>query len=604
MNSIQKTLLFLTRKEKSQGLIVLLMVLGMAVLETAGVASIMPFLAVLASPEMLETNKNLNYLYTWMHNFGIYNREEFLKFLGISSFVLILFSAGYRTVTQYFMNNFIEMRRHSIGERLMLTYLRHPYEYFLNRNSADLSKSILSEVDQLVHNVIRPGYNMAAYMLIVIALTSLLLIINIQLALLTAGILGGLYALFYYILSNKLKKLGDILLESNKNRFIAAAEVFGGIKDIKLLGREQSYLSRFNSPSKTYASSLAANQTLNLVPYYLIEALVFGGILLISIVLLVNSNGRHSGTIGDIFPTLGVYAFAAYRIKPALQNVFYGFAGLRFGKAIIDNLYTEIYSHNLAVSPTFEQSRNLNVKHSITLSGITYTYPNTEKPSLDGIDIKIAVGSVLGIVGPTGAGKTTVVDVILGLLRPQKGLILVDERPITEHNLRAWQQCLGYVPQDIFLMDNTIAENIALGVPKDQIDFEQVQNSARLAQVHDFITQELPDKYDTLVGERGIRLSGGQRQRIGIARALYHKPHIMVFDEATSALDSVTEKAVMDAIDTLAHQKTIILIAHRLSTVRNCDQIALLANGSIKEIGTFDELAMKSEQFRKMIDPN
>lgn len=599
MNTLQKSIKLLTANERRQGLYVLVLVIGMALLETAGVASVMPFLAVLGAPEMIKTNPALNSLFRGSQIFGVNTPDQFLIFLGVSAFVLILVSAIYRTVTQYFMNRFIEMRRHSIGMRLLESYLRQPYEYFLNRHSGDMSKTILSEVDQLVHNVIRPAYNMLAYSIVLIAITILLVLINPTLALVTAGVLGGLYALFYLVLSSKLRDQGSILVASNKERFMAAAEVFGGIKDIKLMGRERGYLKRFQFPSESYAATLATNQTLNQVPYYLIEAIAFGGIILISIFMLTGDE-KDNGALGGILPILGLYAFAAYRIKPAVQNIFQGFTGLRFGRATVDNLYADIHQNNSPEQLPMRVPTKLKAERSIALEHLSYTYPNAIKPALKDLNIIIPVGSSLGIVGSTGAGKTTFVDVILGLLRPELGFITVDGKPVSENNLRDWQQSLGYVPQDIFLTDSTVAENIALGIPMHEIDIEQVKHCASMAQVSDFISNELPDQYETLVGERGVRLSGGQRQRIGIARALYHNPEVLVFDEATSALDSVTEKAVMEAIEALAEQKTIILIAHRLSTVRNCNQILLLDQGAIKAKGTFEELSNGSDEFRAM----
>jgi len=284
-----------------------------------------------------------------------------------------------------------------------------------------------------------------------------------------------------------------------------------------------------------------------------------------------------------------------------VHNIYQGFASLRYGQAAVDSLYADLHpADNTPAQLPKTAPAPLKAKHSISLDHLSYAYPKATKPALIDLNLEIPVGSAVGLVGSTGAGKTTLVDVVLGLLRPTQGTITVDSVPVTEEQLRAWQQSLGYVPQEIFLTDTTIAENIALGIPKDQIDYDQVERCARMAQVHDFIVQELPAQYQTLVGERGVRLSGGQRQRIGIARALYHNPEVLVFDEATSALDTVTEQAVMDAIDALAHQKTIILIAHRLSTVKNCDQIVLLEGGGIKAKGTYSELTENNLEFKLM----
>jgi len=304
-----------------------------------------------------------------------------------------------------------------------------------------------------------------------------------------------------------------------------------------------------------------------------------------------------------LLPTIGLYAFASYRLKPAVHNIYHGFASLRFGKAVVGNISADFRLQS--VKPQQKPPHEVfKVKHKIDLVGLTYSYPNSPKPTIKELSIAIPVGSTFGLVGGTGAGKTTLVDILLGLLMPQKGYVAVDGRLIDKTNMRAWQKILGYVPQETFLADASLLENIAMGIERNEIDIEQVVKSAKMAQIHDFVMSELPEHYETTVGERGVRLSGGQRQRIGIARALYHDPDILVFDEATSSLDNLTEKAVMDAIEALAHQKTVIIIAHRLSTVKNCDQIVLLERGEILAVGNYDELKKNNMKFREMINVN
>lgn len=417
---------------------------------------------------------------------------------------------------------------------------------------------------------------------------------------LAAGLIGGLYALVYFGMRRYLGRIGRIRIAANRERFMAAGEAFGGIKDIKLLGLEQSYLGRFQGPSRRLAATQAAQQTLNQVPNYVIDAIIFGAMLALTVVLLITSGGLASGALGQILPILGLYAFAAYRMKPAVQNIYQGLASLRYGQAAVDSVYADMHPHNPPAPLPVRAAAPLKARYRIALENLSYTYPKAAKPALVDLNLDIPVGSAVGLVGSTGAGKTTLVDVILGLLLPTQGAITLDGAPVTHHNLRAWQRSLGYVPQEIFLTDTTVAENIAFGIPKDQIDHEHVARCASLAQVHDFIMQDLPCQYATLVGERGVRLSGGQRQRIGIARALYHDPDVLVFDEATSALDTLTERALMDAIDALAHQKTIILIAHRLSTVRKCDRVYLLENGRLAGQGSYQELAASNAHFRSL----
>jgi len=574
-NTYRKALALLSPKEKRRGGLVLGMVIIMAVLETAGVASVMPFLSVLGNPEVVETNPVLNTVYEGL---GFTSVDAFILALGAAAFGLILFSAFFRSLTHYAMNRFVEMRRHSIGKRLLETYLRQPYAFFLDRHSGDMAKNILSEVDQLVQQVFRPGMQMVAYSVVILALVILLIVVDPWLALGVAVVIGGMYALIFGAVRGILGRVGRDRARANQERFTAASEALGGIKDIKLLGREHAYLSRFDGPSARQARHQATNQTLGEVPKFVIEAVGFGGVIALTLVLLATQGGTDSNALGDTLPILGLYVFAGYRLLPAAQRIYAGMAKLRFGAAAVDGVYNDLHQRAALAELYKRAPKPLKPKQTIALKNIHYTYPNAERPALQGIDLEIPVGSSVGIIGSSGAGKTTLVDVLLGLLRPTEGAIVVDGQPITDDNLRAWQQALGYVPQDIFLTDSTVAENIALGVPPEQIDHEQVERCARMAQVHDFIVSDMPQGYSTVVGERGVRLSGGQRQRIGIARALYHDPPLLVFDEATSALDTDTEKDVMTAIEALAGSKTLILIAHRLSTVEKCSKVRRYPN--------------------------
>jgi ABC-type multidrug transport system fused ATPase/permease subunit len=580
METWRKALALLSRKEKRRGGLVLGMIIVMAVLETAGVASVMPFLSVLGNPEVVKTNPVLSFTYEAL---GFTSVDTFILALGTSAFGLILFSAFFRSLTHYAMNRFIQMRRHSIGKRLLETYLRQPYAFFLDRHSGDMAKNILSEVDQLVQQVFRPGVQMVAYSVVMLVLVTLLIVVDPWLALGVAVVIGGMYALIFGAVRGILGRVGRDRARANQERFTAASEALGGIKDIKLLGREQAYLSRFDGPSARQARHQATNQTLGEIPKFVIEAVGFGGVIALTLVLLAIQGGTGSNALGNILPVLGLYVFAGYRMLPAAQKIYVGMAKMRFGAAAVSNTYNDLYQRSALAELYKRAPEPLEPKQSIALQNIHYTYPNAERPALQGINLEIPIGSSVGIIGTSGAGKTTLVDVLLGLLRPTDGAIEVDGRPITDDNLRAWQQALGYVPQDIFLTDATVAENIALGVPTEKINHDQVEQCARMAQVHDFISGDMPQGYDTMVGERGVRLSGGQRQRIGIARALYHDPLVLVFDEATSALDTETESAVMDAVNALSDLKTVIMIAHRLSTVAGSNQIVTLVHGKAQK---------------------
>lgn len=602
MKTLIKLFKLFTRLERKKCARVLVFVLGMALLDTAGVASLLPFLAVIGDPEMINTNQVLKELYLFSEKLGVRESGHFLIALGIGSFTLLVLSAVYRTITEFKMNSFVEEIRHSISSRLLESYLGQPYEFFMGRNTADLSKAALSEVDQLIGGVIRPVFSMLAYSIVAFCMISFLFFLYPLLLIFSIGLLGGGYAFTFAIIKPIVDRLGIMRTDSNKNRFLIALEALNGVRELKLLGYEKAYLNRYDAESGNLSHALASNLTLNRVPKYIIEAIAFGGIIALVLSLMVIDGGIESEALGSILPLIGLFAFAAYRMQPALHFVFSGFASLRFGKTAVEKIYDDLHEVGFNNELREPNELPLGVKNSIEAKGLSFKYEGAESLALKNISFSLPVGSVLGIVGSTGCGKSTLVNIILHLLTPLRGDLIVDNKKVTPELVPRWQRTIGCVSQDIFLTDNTLAENIAFGVEPSKIDMRQVQHCAEMANIHEFIQNDLPKKYSTLVGERGVRLSGGQRQRIGIARALYHSPDLLIFDEATSALDTVVEKAIMEAIDNLASEKTIIIVAHRMNTIMKCDNILLLHDGMLEDSGTFQELSQSNVRFQAMID--
>lgn len=586
----ERILALLTPRERRRGALVLLLMLFLALLETAGVASVMPFLAVLGNPEMVRTNATLAWLY---EAGGFPSVDAFLFALGGAAFLLIMASAVVRIIATYAVQRFTHMRRYSLAVRLLHIYLRQPYEFFLNRNSADLAKSILSEVDAAVTNVVKPVMDVISYGLITVVLIGLLVVVDPLLALIVTIFVGGAYGGIYLRLGRFLSRIGGDRLVANNERFTAASEAFGGIKDLKVLGREQAYMSRFRGPAERFASHLATSATLSAAPRYLIEAIGFGGILVLALGLMATRED-----LGEALPLLGLYAFAAYRLLPAAQHIYKATSMLRFGMPAVEAVYDDLVRTAAGCVPDHGNPPPLRLGTDIRFEAVDFRYAGAEHPALENVTLRIAARTTVGIVGRTGAGKTTAVDLILGLLRPTRGQILVDGQPLTEAVVARWQRAIGYVPQTIYLADVSVAENIAFGIPAAEIDREAVERASRVASIHDFITTEMPAGYDTVVGERGVRLSGGQRQRIGIARALYHDPALLVMDEATNALDPATEHAIMDAVHRLSGEKTIVMIAHRLTTVKDCDRIVVLEGGRVQGAGSFEEMRSTNAAFR------
>ena len=420
------------------------------------------------------------------------------------------------------------------------------------------------------------------------------------LAIISGIAIGGFYASVFLGLKKKLTKLGITLVETNKARFKTVTEALAGIKIIKLLGCEHLEINRFSKASKTFNTTQAFHQVSNQIPSFIVEAILFGAMILFTLYLLMSSEYKSSQRLSEMLPLIGLYGFSAYRLKPAINSIYSGFINLKYGHAAIDSLYSFMNLHS-NVGLEKKCTNKLQFKHNIIFKDLSFKYSGSKKYNLKNINFEVPVGSILGLVGKTGSGKTTLIDVFIGLLRPTKGMIRVDGEKLESANLSQWRKNIGYVPQEIFLTDTSITENIAFGTLPNKINFDRVRECAKLAKIHHFIETELPQGYNTFVGERGGRLSGGQRQRVGIARALYHDPDIIIFDEATSALDDLTEKEVMQAINELSSKKTIIIIAHKLATLKKCDKIIIMENGKVKSEGKFNDLHDIDHNLNQMI---
>jgi ATP-binding cassette, subfamily B, bacterial PglK len=592
---VKKLFLLLSPRERRRFYAVVLMAIVSGLCEMAGVASVLPFLAVLADPTRIESNGLLHLAYTEL---GFSSPETFLVFLGIAVLGVILLSFCVRLVAVFAISRFSNMRAYSLSRQLIENYLRQPYPWFLRRNSAQLSKTVLIEVQRVVTQAIMPAMLTITQFALVLSLFGFLLAMEPVIALLAVILFGGSYVLVFIVARRMLARIGEIILQANSERFKAVHEVMSSIKDVKVLGVERPFMARFSRPTYRMAMAQSRGAVISEAPRYLLETIALGSMLGLILHLLFS----RSGTLVDILPTLGLFAFAGLRLFPALQSIYRELGKLKVSKPAVDELYqdmTETQAQAM-VWPAGSDRALLPLRTRLELDGISYAYPEANRTALKPLDLAVPARSTLGIIGGTGAGKTTLVDVMLGLLRPDTGSIRVDDVPVTAANLRAWQNNIGYVPQHIGLIDDSVAANIAFGVPSHLVDMAAVERAARIAELHDFVLRELPEGYRTVVGDRGVRLSGGQRQRIGIARALYHDPDVLILDEATSALDNLTEKAVMTAVANLGRAKTIVMIAHRLSTVQHCDSIIMMERGAIVARGSYDELLRESTEFRAM----
>jgi ATP-binding cassette, subfamily B, bacterial PglK len=565
-----------------------------ATAEIAGISSVLMLLNVLAAPETIRSGPTLSYLSEMS---GLTTDFSFQVGLAVAVLCVVMVGLAIKAGGTYATIRFSTMRGYTISSRLLAAYLSQPYPWFLQRNSAELEKNVLNEVDGLVNRVILPCLRLVSNGLLVIAILFFLLLVDPLVTLFSGGVLGLGYGLIYLRFRGRLHKLGQDMMDAFENRFLVAQEATGGIKDVKVMGLEATYVRAYSAAAQKAAKSGATMGVMSELPRFLLEAITFGTMLALILLLLLQSDGN----VTEIVPTLGVIAFSTMRLLPSLQQIYHGLVSIRGATPVLNAIVADFQSTPALPLADATRTEPLKLERELELDKVSFAYAQAEKPTLRGVDLVIPARTTVGIVGGTGAGKTTLVDLVLGLLTPDDGVIRVDGQPITPENLRAWQGTLGYVPQTIFLTDETIASNVAFGVPKDEIDMVAVERAARVAALHDFVVSDLPQGYQTFVGERGVRLSGGQRQRIGIARALYRDPTLLIMDEATSALDNITERVVMEAVDRIRADKTIILIAHRLTTVKTCDTIFLMDRGRLLAQGSYDELLAGNEVFRRMV---
>lgn len=561
---LKKIWTIFTPLERRKSVWMLVLVILMAMAETLSVLSIMPFLSVLARPAIVHDNAFLSAAFA---QFNFQSTRDFILALGLASIVLVLTSSIFKTVTQHILNRFIHLLRHAISSRLLSRYLHQPYEFFLERNPSTLGKNVLSEVDQLLFNLIQPLSQLLAQGCVVLAMTLLIFFYDPLTAACIIAVLGLLYGAIYGSVRKRLGIIGQEREVANQQRYQACNEALGGIKDVKITHSAGAYQQHFDQASRLLSRHLATSDTLSQSPLYLVEAIGYTMLIVIAMVLLLRSND-----IAHVLPALGLYGFAAYRMLPAAQVMYRGFAKLKFSSAALQTIHRDLA---LPGTPPTVDSSPLEPHHEIRLQGVRYAYPSaSDKTIFDSFDFTIPAHTSIGITGKSGAGKSTLMDLLLGLLHPQAGTLSIDGVPITAENVSAWQRAIGYVPQHIYLADASVAENIAFGIKRNDIDMQAVKNAARSAQIHDTIACELPEGYETKIGDRGIRLSGGQRQRIGIARALYRDPSVLFFDEATSALDAETEDALNESIRALSLNKTIVVIGHKEASLRGCQKIA------------------------------
>jgi len=548
-----------------------------ALFQVIGVTSIFPFLALAADPDRIRRS---HFGTRFLSLFPPMDNRQLLLVAGIIAVAGLLASNAVNLLAEYARTRYAQNFAHWLRVRLLRRMASQPYTYFLQRNSGDLLKKILGDVGNYTVGVLLPLLDTVARVLTAVLLLVTLFLVQPVIAVSAAIVLGGFYVITFWLLARKRREVDENLRKHLAGFFREAHQMLGGIKPVKVHRAEEHFLARFAGHSAIIAKMNARVSIFGNSARYLVEPLAFGG--LVVAVLLLAAKGRD---FSDILPNLGVMALAGYRLLPSLQLLYSQLTQVSSMRHAVDEVYDEFVDAETdpSIPPAISsdalaRSRPFRWNDSITLHEISFRYPGASRSALNGISLIIAKNTSLGVIGPTGSGKSTFVDLLLGLYQPTTGEILIDGRPLTPALVPAWQASTGYVPQDIFLIDDTIARNVAFGLAEDEIDPEQLREACVTAQLLDFIETELPARFETIVGERGIRLSGGQRQRIGLARALYHRPSLLILDEATSALDVATEAKLLQALRALAGKLTMVVAAHRLSAVANCDQLIDLSN--------------------------
>ena len=568
---IQKIRMIFNRTQKIKFIALFCMLFVGSVLELMGVSLILPFVQL-----VMDTDGTDNALFQWFGRLvGAESQRELLIWLGLLLIAVYLIKNTYLLFAKYVQLRFVFNNRLELSGRLMRNYMKKPYPFHLEKNSSEILRSVTSDVNNL-YELVMDVIDLVSNLLIIAMLAVYLLYTDVVITLVVAALLGLCSYFYFAIMRKRTVDYGKQNQIYNGKMIQAVNQALGGIKEIKVLARENYFVRAYEENGKYYASSLKKSQFYRYAPKYLIETVCVCGVLATILVKL-----QMGADVQELVPQLSVFAMAAFRLLPSVNQVNNLLNGILFLKPSIDRIYEDLQEAGAKKNerPPERDYRRLPAADAVRFEHVTFRYPGTEKEILSDLSVELPLKKSIGLVGSSGAGKTTFMDLLLGLLSPDQGRICYGDSDIRDYP-DAWGHKLGYIPQSIYLADDTIRRNVAFGIPDSEISEAKVRRALEEAQLLEFV-DGLDDGLDTMVGESGVRLSGGQRQRIGIARALYQQPEILVLDEATSALDTETEQAVMEAVERFRGRCTLLMIAHRTSTLENCDQIYRLEDGKL-----------------------
>lgn len=598
---LKKIFYILDRNDRTKTFLLFCVMLTGAIFEAVSIGLIFPFIEMVSTPDIA---KNIGHgiLGQWMLQaqdvLAITNRKEMIIKFG--TILLITFSIKnvYLLFQYYLQNKFIYSCQAKISGKLLSRYLYAPFSFHLQRNTAELLRNLTTSIGTMFGNGIIPFVTVMAELLVVVSICGLLLLVEPFVTVFAVLSLGFLMALFYVFVRKKMGQYGEKVQETSTHIFLWANQSLGGIKEIKVLGCEPFFLKNFlkHRYKNSYYNVLFG--TIQRVPRLYLEVMLIGGIILTMVFIISRENDANR-----FIPILSLFAMAAVRLMPSVNQIVSALNAMKFGRAAVEDIYDDMQLGGIAI-PVDEAASDDSrfwFDREIKFEKVKYLYELAETAAISDLTLSIAAGESIAFVGSSGAGKTTLINLVLGLFQPISGTISIDNVDIHESSrtLSAWQRMIGFVPQDIYLLDDTLRKNIALGVEESIIDNDRIMTVVEQSRLGALL-KELPDGLETKIGEHGTRLSGGQRQRVGIARALYHDPQVLIMDEATSSLDSETESEISKAIEDMAGKKTIITIAHRVSTVEKCDRLFFLSKGRIAGLGTFNDLLEHNEEFRRV----
>lgn len=587
----------LSDSDKVKLMILFVMMLFGTGFELLGIGTVMGFVALVTNAERIFEFEKIQPIF---HFFGLEDANTIMVYAAVGLIGVFIVKNAYLIFYRYVQNRFVLNWYATVSSRLFTAYMNAPFSFHLGKNSADIIRNISTEVLYLANNIMLPLLRMSLESVVAVAVMILLFVIDPVITAIAIVFLGSLSFIFLKLIKKNMHSYGQFALRERANMLRTVNEGIGGIKESTVLNRQAFFVKRFIANVRSLAKAQLFQRTAKLSLMPITETISVSGLLLLVVILLLQ--GR---SFAELLPLIALFVASTRRLLPAISGIVTEYNSLRYYAYSLDPICDDFSAlSDVAIDEDRRKetmTKEMHLKQIFAVTNVSYVYPGTSQNVLNNISLAIEKGTAVGVVGSTGTGKTTLIDLMLGLLKAHEGQITIDGVDI-HNDLSVWQKRIGYIPQFIFLSDDTIRNNIVFGLEATEIDEQALMYAVKAAQLYEFISQ-LPNGLDTVIGERGIRLSGGQRQRVGIARALYHNPEILIMDEATSSLDTITEKYVIAAIDELKKTRTIIIVAHRLTTVKNCDMLHIMKNGQIIASGTYDDLLQRSQDFQLMVNP-